>query len=64
MNASLWLLLGCVIGACVGVLLMALLIMARDPGPIANPHGNDDDRDHLAQRVRESIDTQAAKRWP
>lgn len=58
MTASLWLFLGAVAGLCAGVLLMALLTIARDPGPIANPHGNEDDRDHLAERVRDQLNAQ------
>ncbi|MGD9599965.1 MAG: hypothetical protein AB7P94_16695 [Steroidobacteraceae bacterium] len=58
MTASLWLLLGCVIGTCAGVLLMSLMIMARDPGPIDNPNGDEEKRDHLADRVRARLNAE------
>lgn len=57
MTASLWLLLGAVAGLCAGVLLMALLTIARDPGPIDNPHGNEDG-DQLRERVRARLNAQ------
>lgn len=36
-----WLWLGGTVGLCLGVLLMALLVMARDPGAPSNPEGDE-----------------------
>lgn len=41
MNWAVWLFVGIAVGTFAGVLVMALMIMARDPGPPANPNGDE-----------------------